>query len=472
MINDYRILFPVILPLIGSILVFFNKEKKANDILTLIISFLTFTSVFLFIGIKPHGEVLKYDIITFYKGISFKFQVDWLGIISSLLISFSFLLITCYHIVNSKFKRMESESGFLLCFLLIEFGIIGVLFSGSLLTLYFFFGILSVVSWPFSAYYNNDLGLNNSKRYMGFLMLFFKGCFLPAIILVYINCGNIDFAMNNIQYGILKKDSNYLYLIIYILSFLGVANASILPVNNWLTGTISNNITVNIVQYILIPVTGVYSIIRIFYSVLGYEIVTKTGIDTLTIIIVLSSLFFSSIASFYKKDLIKKFSYLFISQFAYILIGITVFSENAVIGSVLQLIIFVLSSISLLVMIDIRKTLGSDCNRYFNLAFIVSGLCFSGVPLFSGFLAKAYLIKAVFENQQEFVIIFILIGILVSTISIIKVYSEKNIKTGNDLANRNSLGLTLIAYFSVFITFTSVGLHGFIIKFVEKVVVP
>jgi multicomponent Na+:H+ antiporter subunit D len=471
MIEDYRIIFPVILPLIGSVFVFIYKDKKAKDILTSIISFLTFISVFIFIGTESHGNVLKYELITFYKGISFKFQVDWLGILTSLLISFSFLIVTAYHLLYSKFTETKSESGFLLCFLLIEFGIMGVIFSGSLLTLYFFFGILSIVSWPFSAYYNNDLGLNNSKRYMGFLMLFFKGCFLPAIILVYINCGNIDFSMDNIQYGTLKEGSNFLYITIYILSFLGVANASILPVNNWLTGTMSNNITVNIVLYILIPVTGVYSIIRIFYSVLGYEIVVKTGIDTLTIIIVLLALIFSSLVSFYKEDLIKKFSYLFISQFACILIGITVFSENAVIGSILQLIIFVLSSISLFLMLDIRKNLGSDCHKYFKLAFIVSGLCFSGTPLFSGFPAKAYLIKAIMDNQQEYVVFFVLAGILISTISIIKVYSEKSPEFIDDF-KKNSFGIIGVAYFSVIVTFASFGLHGFIIKFVEKVVVP
>ncbi|MCP3925345.1 MAG: hypothetical protein GY714_22455 [Desulfobacterales bacterium] len=472
MIISYKILFPVLIPLIGAICVAFKKDdNKAKDILTFITVFLTFISLFLIASAGFKSEVLTYNIITFYKGIALKLKVDWFGILISFIISLSFLIVITYHLTTTKFEKVSSKGGFLFCFLLIEFGVIGVILSGSLLTLYFFFGIISITSWPLSAFYNSEKGLKNSKRYVGFLILFFKGFFLPAIILVYINCNNLDFRMNNIQYGILDKGSDFLYIAIYVLSFIGVANASILPMNNWLTRTISKSITVNIILFIIIPVTSVFSIIRIFFSVLGYEIIVKSGIDKITITIVLISLLFSSVLSFYKDDLIKKFSYLFLSQFACILTGITIFSENAVIGSILQLFIFVLSSISIFILLDLREKLGRNSGSYYMSAFIINGLCFAGVPLFSGFLAKSYLLKATFENDQIVVTLFIMLAMLFSTISIIQVYANNSLKVKTDNEHK-SKGLISVAYVSVLITFASVGFHRFIIEIVEKVVIP
>ena len=78
-------------------------------------------------------------------------------------------------------------------------------------------------------------GITGEEKYIVYLMFASKAFLLPAMILVYVQCGTLDFEMGNVVSGMFPNGAgSTLVKITYILCLLGFAKSAIMPIHGWL----------------------------------------------------------------------------------------------------------------------------------------------------------------------------------------------------------------------------------------------
>ena len=114
------------------------------------------------------------------------------------------------------------------------FGAVGVAFSGTIVTLYLFYEVITVFTYPLVAHHQDAEGYHGARKYLIYLMGTSKLFLLPAMVLTYVQCGTLDFNLTDIAKGIFPPDANpTLVAITYFLYLFGLAKAAIMPPAAW-----------------------------------------------------------------------------------------------------------------------------------------------------------------------------------------------------------------------------------------------
>ena len=135
-------------------------------------------------------------------GLSVSLRADALSMVFAVSASFLWVITVFYSAGYMRGLEEHEQTRFNTCFALALFGAIGCAFADNLLTLYLFYEIVSICTYPLVAHHQDEEGYESGKKYLTYLTTTAKGLILPAMVLIYVLTGTLDFA-NNINTGIL-----------------------------------------------------------------------------------------------------------------------------------------------------------------------------------------------------------------------------------------------------------------------------
>ena len=166
----------------------------------------------------------------------------------------------------------HEQTRFNTCFALALFGAIGCAFSDNLLTLYLFYEIVSICTYPLVAHHQDEESYESGKKYLTYLTGTAKGLVLPAMVLIYVLTGNLDFA-NNINTGILPPDVNrWVVTALYACCILGFAKNGVMPLHSWLPSAMVAPTPVSaLLHAVAVVKVGVFSTVRVMLYVFGVD---------------------------------------------------------------------------------------------------------------------------------------------------------------------------------------------------------
>ncbi len=131
--------------------------------------------------------------------------------------------------------KEHAQTRYYFCFAVAIFGAVGVSTSANIFTLYLFYEIITVFTYPLVAHHQDREGYHGARKYIVYLMGSSKLFLLPAMILTYVMCGTLDFNLADVQNGMFPKDANPIMVsVTYFLFLFGLAKAAIMPLHNWL----------------------------------------------------------------------------------------------------------------------------------------------------------------------------------------------------------------------------------------------
>jgi multicomponent Na+:H+ antiporter subunit D len=139
--------------------------------------------------------------------ITVKFAVDPFGMVFALVASSLWILAVFYSMGYMRGLHEHAQTRFDSCFALALFGAVGGAMAGNFFTLYLFYEIVSVCTYPLVAHHQDEEGYDGAKKYMTYLTGTAKGFVLPALVLTYVTCGTLDFP-DNAMTGIFPADAN------------------------------------------------------------------------------------------------------------------------------------------------------------------------------------------------------------------------------------------------------------------------
>lgn len=411
------ILLPVFLPLISGICLLvssFRGHLRATETgitaedtdamvkrrLHLWVGIILVISAVLAVAAAFSGEK---SVTLFYlmKDIPVYFQIDGL---SRIFVTFVSIIWVSAGIYSFSYMEHEGEETRFFGFYLLVYGILVALdFSGNLVTMYFFYELVTLASMPLVLHNGSREAVMAALKYLFYSMCgAYMGLF--GVYFLYQSCDTLTFIPGGSLNPALVQGNRGILLIAVFVLLLGFGvKAGMLPFHAWLPT--AHPVAPSPASAVLsgaIVKSGVLAVIRAVYYVAGADFIRGTWVQTAWMILTLMTVFMGSMLAYREPVFKKRLAYSTVSQISYILFGLSLLSPVGMTGALLHTVFHAFIKCSLFLtagvfIFECNKTRVSElagigkrmpktlwCYTFASLALI-------GIPPTSGFISKWYL---------------------------------------------------------------------------------
>ncbi len=420
-----RLLLAVLAPLIGSVAVMLTgKRPNVRETCSFISATILFGTVISLLPAVLAGHKLVYPLFRILPGVSVTLRADAFSMVFAVVASFLWMVTVFYSMGYMRNSHEHAQTRFNACFALALFGAIGCAFADNLFTLYLFYEVVSISTYPLVAHHQDQEGYEGARKYLTYLTATAKGLVLPAMIMTYVLCGTLDFS-TNIQDGIFPTGaSRWMVTITYICLILGFAKNGIMPFHGWLPGAMVAPTPVSaLLHAVAVVKVGVFSTTRVMLFLFGVVKMNDFNLGLPTAYFVSFTILAASVIALSKDNLKARLAYSTVSQLSYVILGVALLTPVGIEGGIVHIANHAFAKITLFFCagaiyvashkkdISDMKGLGRVMPFTFA-AFGVAALSMIGVPPVGGFVSKWFLLVGAMDAAQ----IGIVLVLLTSTI--------------------------------------------------------
>jgi formate hydrogenlyase subunit 3/multisubunit Na+/H+ antiporter MnhD subunit len=424
----YRPVWSVIIPSVVALLILFaGKRPNVRESCTLIGSIVLCYSV---LSISP--VVLKYGPIQFIwfsllPDIDFAFNVDALGLIFATTSSCLWILVSIYSIGYMRSLKEHAQTRFYFCFALALAGAIGIAFAANLVTLFVFYEILTLSTYPLVAHDETPEAMSGGHKYLAYLLT--GGVFfLFGILMTYFLVGTTDFAPQGILTPALDSTSKLTLQIAFFCFMLGFMKAAWMPFHSWLpTAMVAPTPVSALLHAVAVVKAGVFGIIRTVFYLYGTDLMQELGLGLTLACIASFTIIVANLYAIGQDNLKKLLAYSTINQLSFIILGAAILSPKAAIGAMIHIayhgfmkITLFLCAGAIMVVTGIKqisKMAGIGRAMPITMtAFTVTAFGMCSIPPVAGFISKWYFCLGTIQADK---IAFLLVAITASILDLV-----------------------------------------------------
>ncbi|MGA2094223.1 MAG: NADH-quinone oxidoreductase subunit L [Sedimentisphaerales bacterium] len=336
------------------------------------------------------------------------------ALISSIIIFYSFGYISHY----------ENQDEYYLMVVLFLGGMMGIVFSGSLIYLYLFWEITAITSWRLIGFFREKQHVIRADK--AFLVTMFGSLLmLIAIVSIYLQTGSFDLRVIREVLG-----SNHLSNLAVALILGGILSKSAtLPFHTWLpdAGVAPSPVTALLHAALLVKI-GVYVFARLFIATFTVDAFWHTAVPALAG----ASAIVAACAAMIDTDLKRIIAYSTVSQIGFIFLGLAIGTELGVTGGLLYILMHGLAKGGLFLCAGIveQNTKTKDITKLGGLlktmpitaiAFLFCSFSVMGIPPFGGFFSK-YMVMTSTVSGNLWIMFTFLIGAILTIIYLLRVF--------------------------------------------------
>ncbi len=421
------LLLAVLAPLAGAIMVMLSgRRPNLRESCSFIAAAVTFGTVVSLVKPVLAGQKLACHICTLLPGVSVTLRADAFSMVFALVASFLWIVTVFYSMGYMRSLHEHAQTRFNACFALALFGAVGCAFADNLFTLYLFYEIVSVSTYPLVAHHQDAEGYEGGRKYLTYLTATAKGLVLPAIVLTYVVCGTLDFS-DNIRTGIFPSDAGRLLVTVtYAFLILGFAKNGLMPFHNWLPGAMVAPTPVSaLLHAVAVVKVGVFSTTRVMLFVFGVDKMAAFNLGIPTAYFVSFTILAASLIALSKDNLKARLAYSTVSQLSYVILGVALLTPAGIEGGIVHIANHAFSKITLFFCagaiyvashrknISDMKGLGRVMPWTFA-AFAVASLGMIGVPPVGGFVSKWFLLIGAIDARQIGIVVVLLVSTMLN----------------------------------------------------------
>jgi multicomponent Na+:H+ antiporter subunit D len=339
----------------------------------------------------------------------------------ALVASFLWIVTVLYSMGYMRGLQEHAQTRFSACFALALFGAIGCAFADNLFTLYLFYEVVSITTYPLVAHHQDQEGYEGGRKYLVYLTATAKLLVLPAMVLIYVQCGTLDFS-DNIRTGVFPAGSSRLLVTaVYACLILGFAKNAVMPFHHWLPGAMVAPTPVSaLLHAVAVVKVGVFATTRVMLYVFGVDTMSALNLGIPTAYFVSFTILAASLIALSKDDLKARLAYSTVSQLSYVILGVALLTPAGISGGIVHIANHAFSKITLffcagaIYVATRRKNISEmrGLGRVMPLtfaSFAVASLSMIGVPLVAGFVSKWFLLVGA-VNAHQMVILGVLLA--------------------------------------------------------------
>ncbi|MFZ2071299.1 MAG: monovalent cation/H+ antiporter subunit D family protein [Halobacteriota archaeon] len=437
-------LFVIFCPLIAApLILLLGKWPNIREGVSITAGIAAFSLVYSMIHPILDGDVIRCTLFqTLFRGIAVGFKVDSFGMLFALTSSSLWILVTLYSIGYMRSLKEHAQTRFFFSFAMAIFGAFGIALSANLLTMFIFYEILTVSTYPLVIHDQTPEALSAGRKYFAYLLT--SGCFfLFGLMMVYYLTGTTDFTNNGgiAKLAALNPAHKWILIILFFCFLLGFMKAAWMPFHSWLpTAMIAPTPVSALLHAVAVVKAGVFGILRIVCFIYGVDLMRDVHLvgAHINLGLVLAciagvTMIVANLFAIAQDNLKRRLAYSTINQLSYIILGAALLTKDGIQGAMMHIPFHGYMKITLFLcagaimvatgkkniseMAGIGKTMPVTM-----LAFSVGALGMCGIPPVVGFISKWYLCLGsyqAFKTVSPEMIIFLFVLLIASLLDVI-----------------------------------------------------
>ena len=369
------------------------------------------------------GNNYVFTIAQVIPGVPIELRVDALGMIFALVASCLWLFTSIYSIGYMRALNEHAQTRYFASFAVAISATLGVAFAGNLLTMYLFYEVLSLSTYPLVTHEQTAEARSSGRKYLTYILGTSIGLALPAMLITYSVAGTLDFTSGGILAG---KASPELLALLVVLFLFGFAKAGLMPFHGWLPAAMVAPTPVSsFLHGVAVVKAGVFAIFRVIFDILGPETLQSADLGSLITYIASVTILIASMVALTQDSMKRRLAYSTIGQLAYMVLGAGMLTATGMVGGVMHLAMHAFGKITLFfcagaIYVASKKKYISQMDGLGRrmpityLAFFLGSLSIIGMPPMGGFISKWGMLIGAVEGDQMVLIAVLLISSLLN----------------------------------------------------------
>ena len=421
----------MLVPLIGALLIFaFHKNRNIIEVLFVGTALCLLGVTISIVNMGPQVFYQSITLIPIIETIPLAFHVEPLGILYACVASGLWLITTIYAIGYMNANKEKHLARFYMCFCIAMMAVMGIAYAANLLTLFIFYEVLTLSTYPLVAHKGTDTAKTGARVYLGILMSTSIGFLLIAILWTWHITGILDFTPG----GILENNiSGNLLMLLFALYAFGIGKAALMPFHRWLPSAMVAPTPVSaLLHAVAVVKAGVFCVLKVTVYVFGVDFLYDTGANSPIIWIATATMLLASLVALQQDNLKARLAYSTVSQLAYIVLGAALATSASIMGSSLHLATHAVGKITLFfcagaIYTATKKTLVSELNGLGRImpftftAYTIAAISIIGLPPFVGSWSKWFLIDGAINADRLIIAVAFLLSTLLNIVYLIPI---------------------------------------------------
>ena len=396
------IFISILIPVCTGLILLLGPEWKNRKLLcAYAAAALLLSAVLTGITMAVTGENVTISLFNLTQSLPILFKIDGVSRFFAVITAIVWVLAGIYSFIYMSHEQKEKTyHGF---YLLSYAALIGLEFSGNLITFYLFYELMSLFTLPLVLHNGTKEAIMAGLKYLFFSL---AGAYMVLFGLFVLNrfANTLTFTAGGVLDMSLIQGREDLLLLAAFLMLLGFGvKAGMFPLHSWLSAAhpVAPAPASGVLSGIIVK-CGVLGVIRTVYYLFGMNFLKGSWVQQVWLVLILATVLLGSMMAYREKLLKKRLAYSTVSQVAYILFGLAMFRQGSFVGAFLHIgaHAFMKCGLFLIAGVIIFKTGKTKVEELSGIGrqMPVTMVCYTllslsliGIPPFAGFVSKWYL---------------------------------------------------------------------------------
>jgi multicomponent Na+:H+ antiporter subunit D len=455
---EISILLSISIPIIGAVLIAAaHNRPNLRETISVISSLALFGIV---LTLLP--EVLAVNrpsltLVNITPTLPILFELEPLGILFACIAALLWPINTLYSIGYMRGNQESHQTRFYICFAIALSSTMGVALAGNLLTLFIFYEILTLSTYPLVTHKGDEAALNAGRTYLGILMTTSIGFLLVAIIWTWSLTGSLEFRPGGILAGKVAGPELILLLFLYMY---GIGKAALMPIHRWLPAAMVAPTPVSaLLHAVAVVKAGVFSVVKISIYIFGFDMLQQSSAAEGVLWIAGFTIIAASVIALRQDNLKLRLAYSTVGQLSYVILAIFILAPLSTVAAAFHIAAHALGKITLFfaagsIYTASHKSKISQLNGigyrmpWTMAAFTIGAISMIGIPPAAGFISKWYMLLGAFQQQHVVAVLVIIISTLLNAAYFIPIVYAAWFRQADDISEHGEAPLPIIVALS------------------------
>ncbi len=414
----------IVIPMVAAPLIgLLDRQPNLRESVTLATAGLLFATVTSLLLDVMAGAQPSVTLIETLPGLPIRLEVEPLGMTFAAVASFLWIVNSIYSIGYMRGHNEKNQTRFYICFALAICGTMGVAFAGNMLTLFIFYEVLTLSTYPLVTHKGDRKAVMAGRTYLGILLCTSIGLQLVAVIWTWTATGTLDFREGGILAGSVEGPEVGILLFLYMY---GIGKAALMPVHRWLPAAMVAPTPVSaLLHAVAVVKAGVFSVVKVVVYIFGLDFLNAAENTSWLLYMAAATILIGSIIALRQDNLKRRLAYSTVSQLSYIVLGAMLATKWGIVGSSLHLVMHAFGKITLFfcagaIMVASHKTEVSQMRGIgrtmplTTVGFLIGSLSIIGLPPFGGMWGKWFLLLGSFDAGQLAMVAVLILGTILN----------------------------------------------------------
>jgi len=411
------IMIIMLLPLAGAAGIIATRHNpNVREGVTLLTASLIAVLVVIIANRFLNGEEFALSVAEPFPGVTIAFRIEALGMLFALVAGLLWPVTSIYAIGYMRSHKEKNQTRFFAAFAVAISCAIGIAFSDNLFTLFLFYELLTLSTYPLVTHSGTAEAKRAGRIYLGILLGTSIGLFLLGILITWFVSDTVTFQKGGILAG--KLDPAWAGLL-YALFLFGIGKSALMPFHRWLPAAMVAPTPVSaLLHAVAVVKAGVFTLLKVTIYIFGSDFILSNDVTGALIWVAAATILFASLIAMHKDNLKARLAYSTVSQLSYIALGAMLANKSGLIGASMHIAMHAFAKITLFfaagaILVVTHKKLISEINGLGRAmpitfgAFLIATLSIIGLPPLGGMWSKLYLGLGTVEAGQ-----LLLLGVL------------------------------------------------------------